>query len=195
MLQSVDRTLVYRSIDGQRLEYARMRFGAAGGVADGTIVGIYAGAPLRIRHEYTCDSRWHVRNVSVEVLAAERAIISLSADDDGIWRRVDGGTLEIPVYNCFDVAVALSPLPAALTLRRIALEPREAAIVNVAAIDIASLTVRLIEQRFTRLPASGGALRYRLENFDSGERFTLELDADGVVATYEGMAARMWPTH
>lgn len=193
MLESVDRTLVYRSIDGRRLEYARMRFGDAGGVADGTIVGTYGGAPLRIRHEYTCDSRWHVRNVSVEVLAAERALISLSADEDGIWRRVDGGTLETPVYNCFDIAIALSPLPAALTLRRIGLEPRESAIVNVASIDVATLNVRMIEQRFTGLSDAGDTRRYRMENFDSGERFAIELDADGVVVDYEGVVARVWP--
>jgi len=195
MLQSVDRTMVYRSADAQRLEHARLRLSAAGGVGDGTIVGVYAGSALRVRHEYTGDSRWHVRNASVEVVAAaERRLISLSADEDGIWRRVDGGLLEIPIFNCFDVAVALTALPVALTLRRLRLEPREAAIVNVASIDVPSLDIRLIEHRYTHLGGdAGGVQRYRLENFDSGERAVITLDAEGIVAEYDALCARVWP--
>jgi hypothetical protein len=194
MLQSVDRTMVYRSIDGSRLEHARVRLSDAGGVADGTIIGVHDGRPLRVRHEYTCDSRWHVRNVSVEVLADERELLSLAADEDGIWRRVDGGTLETPIYHCFDVAVALTPMSLAFTLRRIALDPREAAIVKVANIAIPALAVSVIEHRYTLLSLDGGRRSYRLENFDSGERSLITLDADGVVAVYETMFTRVWPS-
>jgi hypothetical protein len=194
MVGSVDRTVVYRSTDDERLEHARLRLSGAGGVADGTIVGTLAGQPLRVRHEYTCDSRWHMRNASVEVLAADRrSIISLAADEDGTWRRVDGGILDIPLFNCFDVAVALTPLAAALTLRRIALEVREVRIVNVASISIPALEVRLIEHRYTFLGDGGNARTYRLEDFDSGERSTIVLDAEGVVASYESRVARVWP--
>jgi hypothetical protein len=193
MVGSIDRTLLYRSIDGSRLEHARMRLSEAGGVADGTIIGLYDERPLRVRHEYTCDSRWHVRNASVEVLIEDRRLLSLAADEDGIWRRVDGGVLESPIFNCFDVAVALTPLPLALTLRRMALEPREAAIVNVASIAIPSLDVDAIEHRYTYLSREPEQRRYRLENFDTGERSIVVLDADGVVAAYESTAARLWP--
>lgn len=194
MPQSVDRTIVYRSIDGERLEHARLRLGAAGGVAEGTIIGLLAGAPLRVRHEYTCDSRWHVRNASVEVVAGERNLIALAADEDGIWRRVDGGVLEQPIYHCFDVAVAVTPLPVALTLRRLGLEPRQAAIVNVASISVPSLEVRMVEHRYTCLSTDDEQRRYRLENFDTGERSHIELDRDGVVVTDEAAFARIWPS-
>lgn len=193
IVRSIDRTVLYRSIDGGRIEHARLRLGDAGGVVDGTIVGVFADDALRIRHEYTCDSRWHVRNASIEVLAAGRGILALSADDDGIWRRVDGGVLDVPLFNCFDVAVELTPLPVALTLRRLALRPREAAIVNVASIAIPSLAVRMIEHRYTRLEPADGMHRYRLENFDSGEGSLITLDSDGVVAAYEAAYTRLWP--
>ncbi len=193
MLPAIDRTLVYRSIDTHRLEYARLRLSEAGGVGDGTIVGTYADRPLRVRHEYTCDSRWHLRNVSVEVLGVGRTLISLAADEDGIWRRVDGETLQSPIFHCYDVAVGLTPLPTAFTLRRIALEPRQAAIVNVASIELPSLDVRLVEHRYTCLSAESGRRRYRFENFDSGERALIEVDDDGVVVTHEGLITRRWP--
>jgi len=191
---SVDRTILYRSTDANRLEHARVRLSEAGGIAEGTIIGLFADRPLRVRHEYTCDSRWHIRNASIEVVADERALLALAADEDGIWRRVDGGNLDVPVYNCFDIAVALTPLPIALTLRRLDLRPREAAIVNVVNVEIPSLDVRIIEHRYTALEAEAGSRCYRLENFDSGERSLITLDADGVVATYESAFARLWPS-
>jgi hypothetical protein len=127
------------------------------------------------------------------VLTSERYLISLAADEDGIWRRVDGGVLELAMYNCFDVSVELSPLPVALTLRRIALAPREAAIVNVASVDIPTLEVRLIEHRYTCLSIDADHSDYRFENFDSGARSLIRIDSDGVVASLEGTFARVWP--
>ena len=185
--------MLYRSIDGDRLEHARLRVSDAGGVGEGTIVGLFGGRPLRVRHELTCDSRWHARNVSVEVLAPERELVSLSADEDGIWRRVGGAVLDVPIFNCFDVSIGLTPLPVALTLRRIRLEPREAVIINVAQIELPALTVRLIEQRYTCLAIDAQRRSYRLENFDSGERSVIQLDAQGVVSAQDGMFERIWP--
>lgn len=193
MVGTIDRTLLYRSADGDRLEYARLRSGESGGVADGTIVGLAAGGPVRIRYEITCDSRWHARNVSVELLTTGRELLSMSADDDGTWKRVDGGVLEQPIFRCFDVAIPLSPMSAALTIRRLALEPRQAAIVNAAAVDPHTLEVRLVEHRYTCLDAGADERLYRFENFDSGERRLVRIDADGVIAADEGAFTRLYP--
>lgn len=191
---AVDRTLLYRSADGERHEYARLRSSEAGGVADGTVIGLLAGRPLRMRYEITCDSRWHARNVSVEAIAISRELISLSADDDGTWRRVDGAVLDVPIFRCYDVAVAHSPAPKALTIRRLALEPKAAAIVNVAVIDVPSMAIRAAEHRYTCLEIAEDFSRYRFEDFDSGERSEIRIDADGAIASYEGHFTRLWPT-
>lgn len=187
--------MLYRSIDSNRLEYAHVRLSDAGGVADGTIVGLSGGQPLRVRHELTADSRWHVRNVSVEVVGSGRELLSMSADEDGIWRRVDGGSLIVPIFNCFDIAIALTPVPTMMTLRRLALEPREAAIVSVACVAIPSLDVTVVEHRYTCLAIETDRSSYRFENFDSGERAMIRVDADGAVAEHEAVGTRVWPLH
>ena len=190
---AVDRTLLYRSADGERLEHARLRTGEAGGIADGAIVGLFEHRPIRVRFEITCDSRWHARNVSVETIADERVLLSISADEDGTWRRVDGGVLDVPIFRCFDVAIGQTPTPMALAIRRLALEPRQAAIVNVAAIDVPTMTIRAAEHRYTCLERAAAASRYRFEDFDSGERAEIRIDADGAIAAYEGRFTRLWP--
>ena len=193
MPDAIDRTLVYRSNDGERVEHAHVRISDAGGVADGTIVGVFDDRPLRVRHELTCDSRWHVRNANVEVVTLERRLLSMSADEDGIWKRVDGGTLDVPLFHCFDVAIAGTAMPALLSIRRLALSVREAAIVSVAHISVPTLDVRSIEHRYTRLADEAAAQMYRLENFDSGERTLIRVDTDGLVTAYEGVVKRVWP--
>lgn len=193
MIRTIDRTLLYRSADGERLEYARIRTSASGGVADGTIVGLAAGRPIRMRYEITCDSRWHARNVSVELLASGRELLSMSADDDGTWKRVDGGVLDAPIFRCSDVAIGLSPMSGALTIRRLALEPHQAAIVKAAAIDSRTLDVRLVEHRYTCLDVGADESLYRFENFDNGERRTIRIAADGVVAADEGAFTLVYP--
>jgi len=160
----------------------RLRAGPDGGVTDGAVVGFLDGAPIRVRYEVTSDSRWHVRTVSLEVIAPERRLLALAADEAGVWKRVDGGVLDVPIFRCFDVSIGVTPAPAALTLRRLALEPRGVAIVNVAAITIPTLAIRSIEVRYTRLEDEGNLRVYRCENFDSGERVRMRVDADGTIA-------------
>jgi len=194
MIGTIDRTLLYRSADGTRLEYARLRSGESGGVGDGTIVGLLAGRPVRIRYEITCDSRWHARNVSVESIVIGRELLSMSSDDDGTWKRVDGGILDRPIFRCSDVSIGLTPMPSALTIRRLALQPREAAIVNAAAIHPLTLDVRLVEHRYTCLELEADWSSYRFEDFDSGERRTLRIDADGIQSVEDGAFVRVYPS-
>lgn len=192
--QAVDRTMLYADAAGDRLEHARLRVSDDGAIADGTIVGLLAGRPLRVRYEVACDSRWFARNVSIEQIAVGRDLLSMTADGTGIWRRVDGGHLEAPLFRCYDVDIPLSPVTKALTIRRLALEPKEAAIVNVAHVDAPSLTIRAIEQRFTCLEIESETSLYRFENFDSGYRAQIRVDAEGIVRDYDGAFRRLWPS-
>jgi hypothetical protein len=192
-VQATDRTMLYRSADGERLEHARLRSSDAGGVADGTVIGIWERRPIRVRYEITCDSRWAVRNVSVESIAIGRDLLSLSADEDGTWRRVDGGVLEEPVFRCLDVALRLTPAPHALAIRRLSLEAGQSSIVTVAAIAIPGMTVRMVEHRYTALDVGADGSRYRFEDFDTGERSELSIDSDGVIAAYDKHYIRIWP--
>src|ERR1700694_5664786 len=95
-IASRERTLIYTSLDGGTFEHARMRTGETGAAADGAIVGVRGGRPIRLRSGTSCDSRWHVRSASIEAMETGRALLALAADEDGTWQRVDGGVLDEP---------------------------------------------------------------------------------------------------
>ena len=71
-----ERTLVYTAPDGLTYEHARMRTSESGAAADGAIVGLHEGQPIRLRYEITCDSRWHVRSASVEAMELGRTLLA-----------------------------------------------------------------------------------------------------------------------
>jgi len=189
-----ERTLVYTAPDGLTYEHARMRTSESGAAADGAIVGLHEGQPIRLRYEITCDSRWHVRSASVEAMELGRTLLALAADEDGTWQRVDGGVLEDPLYRAYDVSLPLTPVTTALTIRRLALEPGQSQTARVCAIDVPSLRVRLVEHRYTCLAMEAEESRYRFESLAGGRRATIIIDSDGVVREYEGGFRRIWPT-
>ena len=189
-----ERTLVYAAPDGLAYEHARMRTSESGAAADGAIVGLREGQPIRLRYEITCDSRWHVRSASVEAMELGRTLLALAADEDGTWQRVDGGVLDEPLYRAYDVSLPLTPVTTALTIRRLALEPGQSQTARVCAIDVPSLRVRLVEHRYTCLAMEAEESRYRFESLAGGRRATIIIDSDGVVREYEGGFRRIWPT-
>jgi len=189
-----ERTLVYAAPDGLAYEHARMRTSESGAAADGAIVGLREGQPIRLRYEITCDSRWHVRSASVEAMELGRTLLALAADEDGTWQRVDGGVLDEPLYRAYDVSLPLTPVTTALTIRRLALEPGQSQTARVCAIDVPTLRVRLVEHRYTCLAIEADESRYRFESPAGGQRATIIIDSDGVVREYEGGFRRIWPT-
>ena len=189
-----ERTLVYAAPDGLAYEHARMRTSESGAAADGAIVGLREGQPIRLRYEITCDSRWHVRSASVEAMELGRTLLALAADEDGTWQRVDGGVLDEPLYRAYDVSLPLTPVTTALTIRRLALEPGQSETARVCEIDVPTLRVRLVEHRYTCLALEADESRYRFESPAGGQRATIIIDSDGVVREYEGGFRRIWPT-
>jgi len=193
-IAALERTLVYSSLDGTTFEHARSRTSESGAVADGAIAGLRDGRPIRLRYEITCDSRWHVRSASVEAMELGRTLLALAADDDGTWQRVDGGVLDEPLYRSYDIGLAPTPVPTALTIRRLALEPGQSEIARVSAIDVPSLRVHLVEHRYTCLAIEAEESRYRFESLTDDVRATIIIDSDGTVREYEGRFRRIWPT-
>ena len=189
-----ERTLVYTAPNGLTYEHARIRTSESGAAADGAIVGLREGQPIRLRYEITCDSRWHVRSASVEAMELGRTLLALAADEDGTWQRVDGGVLDEPLYRAYDISLPLTPVTTALTIRRLALEPGESQTARVCAIDVPTLRVRLVEHRYTCLAIEADESRYRFESLADGQRATIIIDSDGVVREYEGGFRRIWPT-
>ncbi|GAA3737487.1 hypothetical protein HDA32_005432 [Spinactinospora alkalitolerans] len=146
------------------------------------------------RERFSCrftvctDLAWATREVRAEVLTEEGARSIELTCGGGQW-RVDGRR-DPALDGCVDVDVAATPLTNTLPIRRLGLAPGEFRDIGVAWIDVPSLKVHRMKQRYTRLTQSGGLERYEYRAPGFGA-FDLTVDGDGLVIDYEHFARRI----
>ncbi|GAA1118071.1 putative glycolipid-binding domain-containing protein [Nocardiopsis exhalans] len=135
------------------------------------------------------DLAWTTREVRAEVLSASGLESVTLRAQDGHWADAHGNPLA-ELVGCLDVDVAATPLTNTLPIRRLGLRPGEHRDIAVAWIDIPSLRIRRVRQRYTRHPAEAGLELYTYRDPLHGE-YRLSVDGDGLVVDYERFARRL----
>ena len=169
--------VVWERWEGHGMERAWVTIGPDGVFADSDLL-----TPDNVRAHFRvrCDAQWRTRHVEVTVLEPEHRVLRLEADGEGHW--ADRPELD----GCIDVDVYPSPLTNSLPIRRLG----EGAETTAAWVQIPQLTVEPLPQRYT--PLAGGA-RWRYEALTSAFTTEFDVDADGIVLDYPGLARRLRP--
>jgi hypothetical protein len=112
-------------------------------------------------------------------------------DPKGRWWA--DGKRRLDLDECLDADVAATPLTNTPTIRRLDLAAGESADIQVAWVDIPSLTVTAGPQGYDRLAADevGGLSRYRFRATGI-DGLVLTTDPDGIVRDYERFAERVF---
>lgn len=141
------------------------------------------------RFSVRTDLAWATREVSAEVVSAQGLGSVTLTVQGGYWRDPEGNTFP-ELVGCLDVDVAATPLTNTLPIRRLGLQPGDFRDIAAVWIDIPSLRVRRVRQRYTRHPAEGGLDIYTYRDPLHGE-YRLSVDGNGVVVDYERFARRL----
>lgn len=181
--------VIWAGTDAWRAEEARLELGPDGVRAEGTQIGVDP-EPYRLTYALDASAGWVTRRLAVRVAGApggERSLL-LEHDGAGAW-RVDG-VGAAALAGAMDCDLGFSPLTNLMPVRRLALHERAGTHDFVMAwVDVPSLEVVSYRQRYEHV--APGVVRFvSLERHDD---FTaeLELDADGLVVTYPGLARRV----
>ncbi|QJC50990.1 putative glycolipid-binding domain-containing protein [Paenibacillus albicereus] len=168
---------VWRRRDLPCLEHFRLSRTDSGFRLDGTVAGIIDGRALSATYSVRCDESWHTREVEVLLESGgEPRRLKLSVDKEQRWRS---GGRELPeLAGIVDVDFELTPATNTLPIRRLRLEPGQAATVRAAWIRLPLLEVQPLEQSYERIGVS--SYRYRSSSFATD----LETDPHGVVIRY-----------
>jgi uncharacterized protein len=183
------RIVLWAGTDAWRAEEARVELGADGVRAEGTQLGIEP-SPYRLTYALDASAGWLTRRLAVRVAGAagaERSVL-LEHDGAGAW-RVDG--VDVPALDgALDCDLSFSPLTNLMPVRRRGLHERGGAADFVMAwVDVPSLEVIAYRQRYAHLAA--GRVRFTSLEHHVGFVADLELDADGLVERYPGLAERV----
>jgi uncharacterized protein len=173
------RFLAWRGLDEWRTEGCTVERGDHGLRA----VGVQVGTTYQVDYGLETDPGLLTRRLVITVRDAvgERGAL-LERSEDGAW-TANGEPLP-HVEGALDVDIALSPLTNYMPAARLGSEPVDHVM---AWIDVPSLEVSRSGQRYEPI----GPRRVRYVGLDDGFTAELDLDADGFVTHYPGLAARV----
>jgi hypothetical protein len=184
--------VLWTAWDGRGFEHLRLLVEPVGIRADSLMVALDDdGRAFRARYVVECDAGWTVRRARIEVDEEPARAMDLRADGRGRW--TDGATgAALPLDGCLDLDVYPSPFTNTLPIRRLA----DAALGRPVAIQVAwvllpALTIRADRQQYTLLERGPAGARWRFRGLDAAFTAELEVDAQGVVRDYPGIARRV----
>lgn len=189
------REVVWSAVAWTGLEHLRLTTDAGGVVADGVIVGVSGGRPLRVGYEVRCDAGWRVRALRVGEPGSDTPAVDLLADGEGNW-TTRGGEDVPDLEGCVDVDISATPFTNTLPIRRLGLLPGKASDIAVVFVGVEEMRVWAEPQRYTRLDMRPDGV-YRFEAlgsaFAENPPVELSVDADGLVLNYPDLFERIVP--
>jgi uncharacterized protein len=173
------RFIAWRGLDEWRAEGCRVERGDHGLRA----VGVQLGSTYQLDYGLETGPELFTRRFVVTVKDAdgERGILLERSDGDGAW-SLNGDALPL-VEGALDIDLALSPLTNYMPAARLGDEARDHVM---AWVDVPSLEVIRSPQRYEPM----GPRQVRYVGLDSDFTAELDLDTDGFVLHYPGLAGR-----
>ncbi|MBI2205691.1 MAG: putative glycolipid-binding domain-containing protein [Candidatus Rokubacteria bacterium] len=172
------------------VEHLRLDEGDAAIVADGVMTVHADGGSFRVRCRIECDDAW--RAWRVHARSTTGGAIELHADGAGHWTTAQGARLPA-LDGAIDVDIAACAYTNTLTIRRLALAAGASSTEAIAYIQIPSLDVERVTQRYTCLSRDDAGSAWRCENLTHPSRYDIRVDGRGIVHDYPAIFARLWP--
>jgi hypothetical protein len=178
---------MWRRDDGG-VEHVRVSMDdARDAVAGDGVVAFWSGdSASRVRYRVVCDAGWRLREVMVNVPESGGTLL-LRVDAGAGWRDASGAVIA-QLSGCVDVDLEGVVFTNTLPVRRLAMDVGDAREIDVAYVELPSLAVLRMPQRYTRVAHRV----YRYESVGTDFRADLGVDGDGLVVDYPGLARRLW---
>lgn len=188
---SMDREVMWRSLDGKKLEHVQLMSNEEGILADGLIIHLDADSSYRIRYRIQCDSAWQVRKVHLQRLDASSQELFLHADGKGKWKNKKGNRIEM-LDGARDIDIHFSPFTNTLAIRRLKLKQGIATQTQVVFINVPDLSFEIARQQYTLIEDNTTVKHYKYESLTSGFKTELPVDEDGLLIEYPQYFERIW---
>jgi hypothetical protein len=144
-------------------------------------------APFAVTYDWILDPSWRTRSVKLHVRASNDCEMLIERAGEASW-RVDGAR-RADFDGCEEVDLSITPFCNTLALRRFGPPPGATGELTVVYVEFPVLALSRSRQRYERL----GPNRFRYVDLGryAGFQAVLDVDADGLVQTYEGLFERV----
>lgn len=187
--------LVWSRWDGDGVEHLRLAVGEEGAIADGVVLGVVGGKPLRTFYEVRCDAGWRVRELRVSGSTVGGSDLELLSSGKGDW--TSNGEPSPELKGCVDADISITPFTNTLPIRRLGLTLGKYSDISVAYVEVdiegGEPSAWAEPQRYRCLESLSNGDIYRFESLDGGFTADFPVDADGLVIDYPGLFRRVFP--
>lgn len=187
----------WQGVDGRALESVRVLLGRTGLRALGRSVRApQDGVAFSASYRLVVDELGVLSRLSVTSATEQRERnLTLNRTEDGYWLLDTGtgpGGSRSEYDGAVDVDLGFSPMFNALPIRRLGLhQERGDHEVAMVLVDLPSLEVREVRQRYRTVSTLDGSGRAVISFWSEGSEAELVVDADGMVVDYPKLAARL----
>ncbi len=165
-------TARWRTWDHEHLETLTLRWENEGWTATGEV------AREAITYVIRMSATWQVRQFLL-FRDLDEPDLWLGADGTGRWGEMNGAHRR-DLTGCTDIDLPITPFTNSIPIRRLRLDVGDDAEVTAAVVDVETLGVVMIRQRYRRLSPR----RFEYSNLDSGFTTTFDVDEYGLVHDY-----------
>lgn len=160
----MQQTLVWKPWHNPGVENLRLNIDEHGINATSHLMQSLRGNSIVASYVINCDPRWRFRRLWLKVDNHGQRSLNLKRDVRGNWLL--NGELRPDLSECQQVMLSDSPFTHTPALQRCALETGQSESLQVAFIDLLTLTVEPRRQRYQRLRDENGGTLYRSESQD-----------------------------
>jgi len=187
----MQRNSVWADLEEPGMEHLDLIEGPHGFSANGLVLVVKENVPYRIRYTVSCDISWHVREVHVELLNGHASEIHLKSDGKGHWTTSNHEQVAL-LDGCIDVDISATPFTNTLAIQRLGLAVGEVAEIAVAYINVPTMQVTAVKQRYTYMESNDDGEHYQYAGYPSGYQAELVVDRNKLVIAYPELFMRVW---
>lgn len=175
-------SILWRRLDRQGHEYARLYLQDSLWHLTGTALFVYEEKPCKLDYKIICDSDWRTLSAKVGGQVGDEIIeVGVSVDSSHLW-SVNGEACP-QAEGCADIDLNFSPSTNLLPIRRLGLQIGEAAAVRAAWLRFPSFKIEPLEQVYRRIDEE----TYRYESAGGAFAAELKVNKAGLVIDYPGI--------
>ncbi len=187
----MERNIVWSRLDEPGMEHLHLTEEQHGFTANGLILAVKENIPYRIRYTIHCDTSWHVHEVHIEAFDSHLPQIHLKSDGKGHWTTGTHERIAL-LDGCIDVDISATPFTNTIAMQRLGLAVGEVAEIAVAYINVPTMQVTAVKQRYTYVESNDDGEHYQYAGYPSGYQAKLVVDRDKLVIAYPDLFMRVW---
>jgi uncharacterized protein len=172
----------WRKLDAPGHDTCRLVRQSSGWRLEGVAVFSRERTPVSLLYDVSCDAAWRTRSGQVRGRFGDTALaFDITRTNAGVWTL--NGKAAANLEGCIDLDFGFTPATNLFQLQRMNLAVGQAADVPVAWLDVSSVALERIKQRYERR----STFTYWYESPSFQYAAMLEVDASGFVRSYPGL--------